>query len=146
MSAEFTYSSGNEAYNATRRSVEAMDNFNNQSRAAVNRWQLDGQVTNMPKAVYGDPMNNNAFSSRWIEDASYLKLKYLTFAYEFDKTFVNFFRSGKIYVAGENLLTWTDYLGLDPEFAYSYAEALQGVDYAKAVIPRSVKFGFNLNF
>lgn len=146
LSAEFTYSYGNEAYNATRRSVEAMDNFNNQSRAAVNRWQLDGQVTEMPKAVYGDPMNNNAFSSRWIEDASYMKLKYLTFAYEFDKTFVNFFRSGKIYVTGENLFTWTDYLGLDPEFAYSYSEALQGVDYAKVVIPRSVKFGFNLNF
>ena len=66
LSAEFTYSSGNEAYNATRRSIEALDSFNNQSRAAVNRWQLDGQVTDIPKAVYGDPMNNNAFSSRWI--------------------------------------------------------------------------------
>jgi TonB-linked SusC/RagA family outer membrane protein len=146
ISAEFTYSSGNEAYNATRRSIEALDNFNNQSRAAINRWQLDGQVTDIPKAVYGDPMNNNAFSSRWIEDASYLKLKYVTLAYEFDQTFLKFFRSGKIYVTGENLFTWTDYLGLDPEFAYSYEEAFQGVDYAKAVIPRSVKFGFNLNF
>nr|MBD3620589.1 SusC/RagA family TonB-linked outer membrane protein [Sunxiuqinia sp.] len=93
LSAEFTYSYGNEAYNATRRSVEAMDNFNNQSRAAVNRWQLDGQVTEMPKAVYGDPMNNNAFSSRWIEDASYMKLEYLPFAYQLDKTFFTFFRS-----------------------------------------------------
>lgn len=146
LSAEFTYSSGNEAYNATRRSTEALSNFNNQSRAAVNRWQLDGQVTDIPKAVYGDPMNNNAFSSRWIEDASYLKLKYITFAYEFDKTFLNFFRSGKIYVSGENLFTWTDYLGLDPEFAYSYEDALQGVDYAKVALPKTVKFGFNLKF
>lgn len=146
VSAEFTYSSGNEAYNATRRSIEAMDNFNNQSRAVVNRWQLDGQVTDIPKAVYGDPMNNNAFSSRWIEDASYVKLKYVTVAYEFDKAFLKFFRSGKIYVTGENLFTWTDYLGLDPEFAYSYDDALQGVDYSKAVSPRSVKFGFNLKF
>jgi len=146
VSAEFTYSSGNEAYNATRRSIEALDSFNNQSRAAVNRWQLDGQVTDIPKAVYGDPMNNNAFSSRWIEDASYVKLKYVTLAYEFDKTFLKFFRSGKIYVTGENLFTWTNYLGLDPEFAYSYEDALQGVDYSKVVIPRSVKFGFNLEF
>lgn len=146
LSAEFTYSYGNEAYNAVRRAIESLDNFNNQSKAAVNRWQLDGQITDIPKAVYGDPMNNNAFSSRWVEDASYLKLKYLTLAYEFDQAFLNFFRSGKIYVTGENLLTWTDYLGLDPEFSYSYEDALQGVDYAKAAIPRSVKFGFNLKF
>ncbi|WP_163707304.1 SusC/RagA family TonB-linked outer membrane protein [Mangrovibacterium lignilyticum] len=146
VSAEFTYSSGNEAYNANRRTIEALDNFNNQSRAAVNRWQLDGQVTDIPKAVYGDPMNNNAFSSRWIEDASYLKLKYVTFAYDFDNTFLKFFRSGTVYVTGENLFTWTDYLGLDPEFSYSYEDALQGVDYSKVVIPRSVKFGFNLKF
>ncbi len=146
LSAEFTYSSGNEAYNATRRSIEALDSFNNQSRAAVNRWQLDGQVTDIPKAVYGDPMNNNAFSSRWIEDASYVKLKYVTLAYEFDQTVLNFFRSGKIYVTGENLFTWTNYLGLDPEFAYSYEDALQGIDYSKVVLPRTVKFGFNLKF
>lgn len=146
VSAEFTYASGNEAYNATRRSIEALSSFNNQSKAAVNRWQLDGQVTDIPKAVYGDPMHNNAFSSRWIEDASYLKLKYLTIAYDFDKTFLKLFRSGKIYLTGENLFTWTDYLGLDPEFAYSYSDALQGVDYAKAVLPRSIKFGFNLKF
>ena len=144
--AEFTYSSGNEAYNATRRSIEALSGFNNQSRAAVNRWQLDGQVTDVPKAVYGDPMNNNAFSSRWIEDASFVKLKYVTLSYQFDEKFLDFFRSGTIYVTGENLFTWTDYLGLDPEFAYSYSEALQGVDYSKVVIPRTVKFGFNLKF
>ncbi|WP_120274175.1 SusC/RagA family TonB-linked outer membrane protein [Mangrovibacterium diazotrophicum] len=146
LSAEFTYTSGNEAYNGTRRSIEALDSFNNQSRAAVNRWQLDGQQTDIPKAVYGDPMNNNAFSSRWIEDASYVKLKYVTLAYEFDKAVLNFFRSGKIYVTGENLFTWTNYLGLDPEFAYSYDDALQGVDYSKVVLPRTVKFGFNLKF
>lgn len=146
LSAEFTYSYGNEAYNATRRSIESLDNFNNQSRAAVNRWQLDGQVTDVPKAVYGDPMNNNAFSSRWIEDASYLKMKYVTLSYQFNQKVFNFFRSGTIYVTGENLLTWTDYLGLDPEFSYSYSDALQGVDYTKVVVPKSVKFGFNLNF
>jgi len=49
-------------------------------------------------------------------------------------------------VTGENLYTWTNYLGLDPEFAYSYDESIRGMDYAKVVLPRTVKFGFNLKF
>lgn len=146
LSAEFTYAVGNEAYNGVRRSTEAMDSFNNQSRAALNRWQLEGQVTDVPRAVYGDPLENNAFSSRWIEDASYLKLRAVTLSYSFDKKFLEFFRSGTIYLTGENLYTWTDYLGLDPEFAYSFDESIQGMDYAKVVLPRTVKFGFNLKF
>ena len=146
LAAEFSYSVGNDAYNAVRRSIESMDSFNNQSQAAVNRWQFDGQVTDVPRAVYDDPMGNSIFSSRWIEDASYLKLRNITLNYQFDQTFLRFFRSGTIYVTGENLFTWTDYLGVDPEFSYSYDDAIQGMDYAKVVLPHSVKFGFNLKF
>lgn len=146
LSAEFSYSKGNEAYNAVRRSIESMNDFTNQSKAVLNRWQYEGQVTNMPRAVYDDPMENNTFSTRWIEDASYLKLRNVTFSYNFNKTLLKIFRSGTFYVTGENLYTWTDYLGLDPEFSYSYSDALQGVDYAKVAIPRTFKLGFNLKF
>jgi TonB-linked SusC/RagA family outer membrane protein len=146
LSAEFIYSVGNDAYNAVRRSNESMDSFGNQSMAAVNRWQFDGQATDIPRAYYGDPMDNNAFSSRWIEDASFVKMKSVTLDYRFEKTMLGFFRSGTIYVTGENLFTWTDYLGLDPEFSYSYNDAIQGMDYSKVVLPRTVKFGFNLKF
>jgi len=109
----------------------------------IRRWQLEGQITDVPRAFYGDPVGNSAFSTRWIEDASYLKLKTITLSYSFDKKFLNIFRSGTIYITGENLYTWTDYLGLDPEFSYSFNEAMQGIDYGKVVLPRSVKFGFN---
>lgn len=146
LSADFTYSQGNKAYNAVRQSLESMSNFNNQSEATLQRWQLDGQVTDMPRATYGDPMNNAAFSSRWIEDASYIKLKYITFSYTFNKTFLKLFRSGTLYVTGENLLTFTKYLGLDPEFSYSYTDVQQGYDYAKVPLAKSVKFGINLKF
>ncbi|MCC8174762.1 MAG: TonB-dependent receptor, partial [Odoribacter sp.] len=146
LSSEFTYSYGNDAYNAVRRSIESMDNFNNQSKAVLNRWQIDGQKTDMPRAVYGDPMDNNRFSSRWIEDASYLKIKNITLSYSFNKPVFNFFRSGTLYVTGENLHTFTKYLGLDPEFAYSYTESLMGCDFAKVANPRSIKFGINLKF
>ena len=121
LSAEFSYSKDNIAYNAVRQQLEAMSTTNNQSIAAVNRWTVEGQKTDMPKATWKDPVGNSYFSSRWMEDASYLRIKNVTLSYTFSKTLWNFFRSGTIYVTGENLLTFTDYLGMDPEFSYSYA-------------------------
>ena len=123
-----------------------MSDFTNQSQATLNRWQVEGQQTNMPRASYGDASGNNIFSDRWIEDASYLKLRALTLSYNFDNTFCRLFRSGSIYVMGENLFTITKYLGGDPEFAFSYNEAVRGIDYGKIALPRAVKIGFNLNF
>lgn len=146
LAAEFTYSKGNDAYNAVRRNIESTGSMNNRSLSVVNRWQLDGQETDIPRAVYGDPVGNDVFSSRWIEDASYMKLKYITLSYNLNREFLKVFKSGTFYVTGENLFTFTNYLGLDPEFSYSYSDALQGVDYGKIVLPRSVRFGFNLNF
>ena len=146
ISAEFSYSKGNMAYNAVRQQLESMTTTNNQSLATLNRWTLDGQVTDMPRAVWKDPVGNSYFSSRWIEDASYVKMKNVTFSYTFSKTLWKFFRSGTLYVTGENLLTFTNYLGIDPEFSYSYAENMQGFDYAKVIQPKTVKVGVNLKF
>jgi TonB-linked SusC/RagA family outer membrane protein len=146
LSTGFAYSHGNKAYNAVRRQIESGSTFFNQSGAMKHRWILEGQVTEIPKAVYGDPMNNNRFSSRWVEDASYLKWKNITLSYTFDTPLWNFFRSGTLYITGENLYTFTKYLGVDPEFAYSHDEALLGCDYAKMALPRTIKFGANLKF
>ncbi len=127
--------------------MESASSFSNQSVAVSNRWSVEGQVTDMPRATFGDAIGNNNFSSRWIEDASYLRIKNITLSYNFDKPIWNFFRSGTIYVTGENLLTATKYLGLDPEFAYSSSDnATQGFDYAKVMQPKSVKLGINLKF
>ena len=146
LGVDFTYSQGNKAYNAVRRNNEAMTNWSNQSIAATNRWQFDGHLTDVPRAIYGDPRENSRFSDRWIEDASYLKLKNITLGYTINRTLFKFIRSAQIYVSAENLYTWTKYLGMDPEFAYSYDEQMQGCDFAKAPLPKSVKFGFNLKF
>lgn len=146
LSAEFSYSKGNKAYNAVRRELESMKTLGNQSEAVLNRWNMEGQVTDIPRASHNDVNGNSIFSERWIEDASYLRMKNITLSYSFDKKFLNFFRSGTIYVTGENLLTFTKYLGLDPEFSYSYGENVQGFDYAKIMQPKSVKLGVNLKF
>ena len=98
LSAEFSYSKDNIAYNAVRQQLEAMSTTNNQSIAAVNRWTVEGQKTDMPKATWKDPVGNSYFSSRWMEDASYLRMKNVTLSYTFSKTLWNFFRSGTIYV------------------------------------------------
>ena len=140
LSAEFSYSKDNIAYNAVRQQLEAVSTTNNQSIAAVNRWTVEGQKTDMPKATWKDPVGNSYFSSRWMEDASYLRMKNVTLSYTFSKTLWNFFRSGTIYVTGENLLTFTDYLGMDPEFSYSYAENMQGFDNAKLMQPKTVYY------
>lgn len=145
LDANFAYSVGAKVYNATRRELEAMDNFYNQSTAVLNRWQVEGQQTSMPRATYGDPIGNNVFSDRWIEDGDYLKLRSLKLSYNFEKLF-NFIRSGNVYVTGENLFSLTKYLGADPEFAYSYDESLRGFDYAKVALPITVRVGFNINF
>lgn len=142
----FAYSHGNKAYNAVRRLTESGKDFSNQSTALMRRWSMEGQVTDIPRVSYGDKVGNNDFSDRWIEDASYVKLRDITVSYTWDKPFLSFFQGGTIYVTGENLLTATKYLGLDPEFSYSNSTVLQGVDYGKVGAPRSVKLGVNLKF
>nr|WP_320037563.1 SusC/RagA family TonB-linked outer membrane protein [uncultured Bacteroides sp.] len=141
LSATFGYSKGNKMYNAVRQSMESMKDFTNQLISVNNRWTTEGQVTNMPKAIYGDPMGNARFSDRWIEDASFIKLKELMLSYKF-----KYLGGTTVFVSGENLFTITDYLGLDPETMYSYDSSMRGFDYGKIALPRSIKFGFKLQF
>jgi hypothetical protein len=142
----FVYSLGNEAYNAVRRITESSLDMSNQSLAVLRRWTVDGQVTDMPRANYYDLVGNNDFSDRWIEDASYLKLRDITFSYTFDNILLGFIQGGTLYVSGQNLWCLTPYLGNDPEFSYSYSAMMQGVDYAKLAAPKTVTFGVNLKF
>ena len=145
LDANFGYTLGAQVYNATRRQVESMSSFYNQSTAVLDRWQVEGQVASLPRANYGDPMRNNDFSDRWIEDGDFLKLRSLRLTYNFNKLW-SFVRSGNVFIAAENLFSLTNYLGSDPEFAYSYDERMRGFDYAKVGLPVTVKLGFNLNF
>jgi hypothetical protein len=146
LSMDFKYSVGNKAYNAMRRSLESMSTLYNQSSATLNRWQMEGQQTNMPRVAYGDPSGNNLFSDRWIEDASYLRMSDLTISYNLNHPVWGVFRSASVWLTGENLLTLTHYLGADPEFAYSYDPSLRGFDYGKTGQYRTVKLGFTMNF
>ncbi len=143
---DFVFSKGNKAYNAMRRVTESSSDFSNQSVSVMRRWQNEGDITDMPRATYGDVVGNNDLSDRFIEDASYLKLRDITLSYTFNKKIWKFIQGGTVYVSGQNLLCFTDYLGMDPEYSYSNSTLMQGVDYGKVALPKSVKIGVNLKF
>lgn len=124
----FTYSVGNDLYNGVRYNLEKMSGYENQTVAVENRWRAEGQQTDMPKAIWGDPMGNAEFSDRWIEDGSYLRLKTLVLGYDFDVAKMKYIKAIKIYGTANNLFTITDYLGYDPEFSATSSIFGQGAD------------------
>lgn len=143
LDALFTFSQGNDIYNYTRRQLESMSGYANQLSSVNNRWRNNGQQTSMPKAVWGDPMQNSRFSDRWIEDGSYFRLRSLTVAYNVPLS-PGFVRNMTIYASGTNLFTLTRYLGYDPEFNATSGIYGQGVDVALTPLYRSVQLGVRI--
>jgi len=137
LSMMFQWVHGNEVFNYLRYKNEQMTGLENQSSEVLNRWQYTGQVTNVPRALWNDPMGNSAFSTRWIEDGSYVRLKTILLSYVIPNKFLSF-RNAEFYVSANNILTFTKYLGYDPEFSYSYSQASQGVDYG--MMPQTRQF------
>ena len=140
LDAFFTFTKGNDIYNYTRRQLESVSNFNNQTTAVLNRWKTNGQVTSIPRAVYGDPVGNSSFSDRWIEDGSYFRLRSATLSYNLPIQ-TNFLRYSVLYVTGNNLFTLTKYLGFDPEMSGTISPLGQGVDITLEPQYRSVQVG-----
>jgi TonB-linked SusC/RagA family outer membrane protein len=140
----FNFSVGNDLYNGVRYNLEKMSGYENQSVAVENRWRAEGQQTNMPKAVWGDPMGNASFSDRWIEDGSYLRLKTLVIGYDFNVEKYNYIKAIKIYATANNLFTLTDYLGYDPEFSATSSLFGQGADIGLAPQFKTFQLGLRL--
>jgi TonB-linked SusC/RagA family outer membrane protein len=136
----FTFSVGNDAYNYTRANLESGSTFYNQTDALKNRWKVDGQQTNIPRVAFNDPMGNARFSDRWIEDASYLRLRQLSLAYQFNIN-KSILSSIKIYGTANNLVTFSKYLGYDPEFSMNTDVYRQGIDAALEPQFRSFQLG-----
>ena len=140
----FTYSYGNDVYNALRANLESGSVFTNQSTAVLNRWFYEGQETIQPKATYMDPMGNSRFSDRWIEDGSYLRFKTLSLGYNIPLK--NAAIEGlKIWVSGNNLFTFTNYLGRDPEVSVNNDVLYQGIDAGMLPLTRSYFIGIKMN-
>lgn len=140
----FTYSYGNEIYNYQRSMLEAGVDFSNQTSAMHRRWTADGQITDQPKAIFGDPMGNARFSDRWIEDGSYIRLKAVTLSYELPIK-SNFIEGISVWASANNLFAITRYLGLDPEVSTNNSIYYQGVDNGLVPLTKSYYLGIKIN-
>lgn len=139
-----TFKCGGDVYNYQRQTLESMSGTANQTLAAMNRWRHEGQRTDIPKAVYGDPMGNSRFSSRWIEDGSFFKLKDVRLSYVWPINSV-FIQGVTFWAGASNLLTLTKYLGPDPDVSMQTGVLYQGIDNGLLGHGRSYQIGVKLN-
>ncbi|MBQ9654943.1 MAG: SusC/RagA family TonB-linked outer membrane protein [Prevotella sp.] len=140
----FNYSLGNDVFNYQRSVLESGSNFFNQTTAITNRWRYEGQVTDVPRISYDDPMGNSRFSSRWIEDGSYLRLKTLRLNYKVPVN-LSWLQGLQVWAEANNLFTLTHYLGSDPEFSVSNSVLYQGIDAGNVALSRTFSLGLKIN-
>ncbi len=134
---------GNKLFNYLRYKNEAMTGLENQSATVLNRWQYEGQETDIPRALANDPIGNSAFSTRWIEDGSYVRVKNVTLSYRIPDEFFAF-KNAEFYFSVNNAYVFSNYLGYDPEFGYSFSNIHQGIDYGLMPQPRQFIAGIKV--
>ena len=143
---------GNDIYNANKFDLEGMTRLFNAGTGVLNRAiVVDGAVTNpsatLPRA-FGANGNAAYASRRYIEDGSYARLKNVTIGYTLSgDMFKRYFSNVRFYVSGQNLVTITNYSGLDPEVARADGNSNSaGIDLGRYPQPKSVIFGLNVTF
>ena len=139
----FVFRWGNKIINTARMNLESMYGTQNQCASVTYRWRKDGDVTAIPRALYGTGYNYQV-SSRFVEDGSFLRLNNLQISYSVPKTTLKKYGLNTLtaYVTMNNLFCWTRYTGIDPEIsAGTYTPASDG-----ATTPRSRMITASLNF
>ena len=126
------------------------DWFDNQTRDQLKRWKAVGDITNVPQARinrFGD-FDSPSMSTRYIYDATYVRLKNVTFAFNVPQKWASKAKlsNARIYLSGVNLLTFTDYPGWDPEVNTDYraGNVNQGSDFYAAPQIKSLVFGLTI--
>ena len=145
LSAIFGYSVGGKIYNYMRMEFDSDGAYTDRNQMKLkdgwSRWEKEGDIATHPKAVYGNTSNSNSVSSRYLETASYLRLRNLTIGYNIPvKKYINQLR---VYVSGENLFVVSGFSGIDPEVPPLNNGAGTGV--ASSVYPQTRKFMLGLN-
>jgi TonB-linked SusC/RagA family outer membrane protein len=142
----FIYSYGNKTWNQNEALGEQGGTLGDNRvlmEGQMDRWTTPGQVTMVPKLTAA---NYSYFEvSRFLEDASFIRLRSLTLGYTLPKKFSSVIKAEKlrIYFTGTNLFIITKYTGSDPESNLGQGN-LQGYDYDTPPQPRTIQFGLNL--
>lgn len=162
----FSFSVGQKLYNGTQATLMTytLPESNNLSRDILDYWKISGHNTDVPKldnktTVYKSP-GSSAYSgfngydvsrvnNRFLEDASYLRLRNITLGYSFKGEWVKklYMQRVRVYAQGTNLLTFTKYSGIDPEVsAFGSSAILGGYDEITMPQAKSIKIGVDISF
>jgi hypothetical protein len=148
LSANFNYKQGREIYNNTLAfaGVSGSPVFGKLA-SQTNYWTEDNQDTNLPRPAYGAAQsNNNRDSDRFIEDGSYIRFQNITLSYTLPESLLQDV-SIRIYAGADNIYTWTDYSGLDPELnVFGTDDVATGTDFLTQGLNRTYKIGLNVTF
>lgn len=109
---------GATVYNGMRSLVDRFDD-NSNYRKGIQPWTPDNPNTDIPRAFYGSTLNSRGDTERWLEDGSFMRLKYIGLEYALPERLVDRigFSNARLSLSGQNLITITKYGGLDPEFS-----------------------------
>jgi TonB-linked SusC/RagA family outer membrane protein len=144
----FNFRSNYDVVNATRMNLTNMYGFSNQSTEVLSRWRQEGDITNVPRAVYNTGYNWLG-SSRYVEDASFLRFRTATLSYTFSPNVLKQLRitALRTYATVENILTWTKYSGQDPEVQMRGSDPFRvATDYSMTPPSKTVTFGLSATF
>ncbi|HLL44286.1 MAG TPA: TonB-dependent receptor [Segetibacter sp.] len=153
LSVLFQGVSGIQVYNQLRQNLEGLGGpGRNQLATTANRWKGPGTSNTMPRAIDGDPYQNNRISNRFIENAGFLRFKNIQIGYSLPQELLSktkAFRSARIYIGATNLFTITKYTGLDPEvitFGNVTTQTESGTDLGSTPQPRTFQVGLQVSF
>ncbi|MCJ8164468.1 TonB-dependent receptor [Pontibacter sp. E15-1] len=145
------FSVGNQIANPAHQYQQHLGNDfldDNMLSLVTGRWQQEGDQTDIPRATVDDLNDNNrSNSSRFIYDGSYTRVKNVVLGYTLPNTFTERvkLRSLRVYAQAQNLLTFTDYPGFDPEVNYAgTSNTTLGVDFYTFPQTRTITFGINV--
>ncbi len=148
-----------QVYNSARQGLEGMLGNGNFSKQINDRWSGQGSTnsSSSPRLAPGDPNGNNRYSDRWVENAAYLRIQNIQLGYTINsdqlknatKDFVSHMR---VYVGVQNLATFTEYSGYDPEvgrtqsFQKGSNNLSTGQDGGASPLPRIIQLGWSVTF
>ena len=137
----FSYRQGIKVVNTAKMGLEEMFNAYNQSSAVNWRWRKNGDVTDIPRAMF-DTGYNWLGSDRYVEDASFVRMSYIQLSYNFRKKLLKQIGLNRLTMSlsGQNLFCWSKYSGTDPE----HSPGSWGIAYDGSQTPRSKSVTMNI--
>lgn len=126
--------------------------YTNNTTDVLNRWTSEGTSNTVPRVTYGTDDNGNytKFSDLYIQDSDFFRIKNATIGCDLTKLTdkLKFFSKFRLYVAGNNIYTFTKYKGMDPEIGFGNVNQswAKGIDVGYYPQPRTYMMGLNVNF